>query len=213
MKVSLVSAYYQNELMTQDFLNNLKDKLPKDCEVILVNAGSEPIENPIITKRIDLPENQSFSNSFNAGIKVAQGEYVCIINNDAFPTSTDWLDKLLLLAKKATAFIVSPQNNKSILINYKILAEAKDYYEVAFYPAVCWLISRECLDKVGLFDEQFIGGNYEDNDYLERVHQTGGKLLLTKDIIINHLGSQTISLLDNQKLMFENYQRFINKWN
>lgn len=212
MKISLISAYYKNELMTQDFLNNLKGKLPKNTEVILVNAGSKPIENPIITKRIDLSENHSFSNSFNAGLKEAIGDYICIINNDAFPQTKDWLTKLVTLATRSKAWITSPLNDKTDLEVYTLTNDYLEYYEFTFFPAVCWVISREAFEKIGLFDERFVGGNYEDNDYCERMHRLKGKLIVAKDVTINHLQSQTIQLLDNKNLMLENYQRFKDKY-
>lgn len=212
MKTTLISAYYQNELMTQDFLKNLEGKLPKDTEVILVNAGSKPIENPILTERVDLLFNKSFATSFNSGLRRVNSDYTCIINNDAFPKTTDWLEKLVDLAEETGAWVTAPSNDKSNITDYTVFDSQPDYWQVAFFPAVCWLISRECLEKVGFFDEQFLGGNFEDNDYCERVHQANGKVVVSKKITINHIGSQTVRLLDNDKLMRENYQRFRDKW-
>lgn len=212
MKVSLVSAYYKNELMTQDFLNNLRGKLPWECEVILVNAGSIPIENPIVTKRIDLDHNEGFSNSFNAGLRVATGDFVCIINNDAFPQSEDWLDKLVKLSEENDAYITSPTNDKTELNNYSIINETDGYWEMLFFPAVCWVLSRKCLTDIGLFDEQFELGNYEDNDYCKRLELANQKLLVSKKVTIKHLESQTMQLFDAQSVSMENYNKFKDKW-
>lgn len=208
MSISLVSAYHQNELMTQDFLNNLKGKLPKGTEVILVNAGSEPIENSIVTTRVDLPKNYSFSHSFNAGLKETRDGYVCIINNDAFPQEKDWLERLIERAEETGAWITAPINDKTVLTNYNI----KPDNTTDFFPAVCWLISKKCLDRVGLFDERFLVGNWEDNDYCKRVSILGGKIIVCKDIVIKHLESQTVNLFDNQKIMQDNYQKYMKKW-
>lgn len=206
--ISLVSAYYKNELMTQDFINNLEGKLLKDTEVILVNAGSKPIENPIVTKRVDLVENKSFSNSFNAGLKQAKGDYVCIINNDAFPQENDWLERLIQTAKETDAWITTPINDKTDLDNYNINTDNT----TDFFPAVCWLMSRKCLAKVGLFDERFLLGNFEDNDYCKRVLLLGGKIVICKDMVIKHLQSQTVGLFDTEKMMKENYDKYWQKW-
>lgn len=211
-KISLVSAYYKNELMTQDFLNNLRGKLPEGCEVILVNAGSIPIENPMITKRVDLDHNEGFSNSFNAGLKEATGDIVCIINNDAFPQTTDWLDKLATLSQKTGAYIISPTNDKTVLSNYAIMEEADDYWGMLFFPAVCWVMSRKCIDEIGLFDEQFQIGNYEDNDYCKRLGEAHEKLLVSKRVTIQHLESQTMKLFNVTDVAYENYDKFMHKW-
>ena len=208
--LSIVSAYYNKEDMTREFLDNLQKVTPK-CEMILTNAGSQPIEHPFITKRVDLEENRSFSNSMNAGLKESTGDYVCVINNDAFP-SEGWLDNLVALAERTGAWIVSPLNSQTNLASYSHLQQFDGYFECDMFPAVCWLIKRECLDKVGLFDEQFALGCYEDNDYCRRVLEAGGKIVVDTRTNITHLVSQTISQFDIQQMMHSNYQRYINKW-
>lgn len=210
MTISIVSAYYKNEQMTKDFLDNLMGKLPTDTEVILVNAGSQPITHLLINKLINLKENKSFSNSMNNGIRHAKGDYICVIGNDVFPDDPEWLDKLLVLAEKTKAFITSPVNDMSNLPMYK-LEKKEDYYEADMFPAVCWLMSRECLDKVGLFDEQFEVGTYEDDDYCKRVHEVGGKIVLSP-VSVRHLLSQTLKLFDVGKVMADNRVKYENKW-
>jgi len=212
MKVSIVSAYYQLEDMTKDFLDNLEGKLPEGTELILVNAGSKKIEHPIVTKRVDLPENKSFSNSMNAGIKEATGDYVCVIGNDVFPDD-GWLEKLLEIAEDTKSFVVSPVNDKTELSNYMVNEIREGLYQAQFFPAVCWLLSRECIDKVGLFDQQFLLGTWEDNDYARRVYNAGGSILVTTDVMVKHLESQTLQLLgdvsqilnNNSKVYYEKY--------
>jgi O-antigen biosynthesis protein len=211
-KISLITAYYKNEDMTRDFLANLAGKLPDDTEVILVNAGSEPIDSLIVTKRIDLPVNYSFSNSFNAGLKEATGEFICIINNDAFPETNDWLQELIKLTEKHNAWMVAPTNDKTVLGNCHLTGDYDEYYTTPFFPAVCWVMTRNCLDTVGLFDEQFEIGEYEDNDYCERLKRAGGTLLISKKVQIRHLESQTIRLFNVTEISHENHTKFTRKW-
>lgn len=209
--LSIVSAYYQKEDMTKDFLDNLQKVTSPDVEMILTNAGSTPIDHPFVTKRVDLDHNESFSNSMNAALKVATGDYVCLLGNDVFPAE-GWLERLVELAKSSGAYITSPINDKTPLHQ---LAEGKQFdtfFETDFFPAVCWLLSRECLDEVGLFDEQFLLGCYEDNDYARRVQQVGGKTVVDKTTCVNHLLSQTISMFDVPKLMEQNYKLYHQKW-
>ncbi len=209
--ISIVSAYYKKEDMTRDFLDNLQKTVPEGVEVLLTNAGSTPIDHPIVTERIDLPENKSFSNSMNAGLRRAKGDFICVIGNDVFPNE-GWLEKLVELAKGTNAMITAPLNDQTIMGQYSTTKQTDDYYEPDFFPAVCWLLSRECLDKVGLFDEQFVIGTYEDNDYCRRVEKEGGKIVVSKHTIVRHLLSQTMNQFDVQKAMHDNYDRFVKKW-
>lgn len=43
------------------------------------------------------------------------------------------------------------------------------------------LIKRTVLDKVGLLDERFTPGNFEDDDISVRIIKEGYKLMLCKD--------------------------------
>jgi O-antigen biosynthesis protein len=214
VKYSIVTAYYQKEEMTVDFLNNLVDKLPRDSEVILVNAGSKPIEHPIVTKRVDLPVNKSFSNSMNAGMLQATGDYVIVIGNDVFPQTRDWLHKLAELQEKTEAWIVAPSTDNPPMSVYKqyILREYPTYSTYHMFPAICWMIPRPTIQEIGYFDERFERGTYEDNDYVVRVLAAGGEIVVSKEVTVHHLLSQTMQLLDVHDAMAKNLIRFKEKW-
>lgn len=212
---SVVSAYYKNEDLTERFLNNLIDKLPRSAELILVNAGSTPITHPAISLRIDLAANVSFSNSMNAGINAAKGEYVVVIGNDVFPRDPLWLVNLLGIQRETGAWIVAPNNDNpgyQVYADRFLIEDYKTYAYLRMYPAICWLLPRSTIDAIGLFDEQFIPGCYEDNDYVERVHRAGGRLAVAKEVMVGHELSQTLKLLGLNEAMRVNYDRFIRKW-
>ncbi len=214
MTISIVSAYVGLEDMTMDFLTNLINTTGevKDLEVILVNAGSKPIEHPIITKRVDLDHNESFSNSMNAGIKEATGDLICVIGNDVFPKKR-WLTSLIETQKNYRGFITSPVNNQTKISNYKTVNLGTGVYSAEFFPAVCWLITRKCIEEVGLFDERFKIGTYEDNDYAKRVREIGGSIIVDSNVIVKHLESQTLqTLCDVNNAMNENAKLFYEKW-
>lgn len=50
------------------------------------------------------------------------------------------------------------------------------------------LIKRQVLNIVGLLDEQFSPGNYEDDDYGLRVLKAGFQNVLVHNSFIIHLG-------------------------
>ena len=81
----------------------------------------------------------------------------------------------------------------------------------------CFLIRRECYEKVGPFDENFKIAFAEDCDYHVRLHKAGiGAYCL--DLPFLHYGSQTIALADNEerRLISEqaekNREYFYQKW-
>ena len=61
---------------------------------------------------------------------------------------------------------------------------------------VSWLqhaYKKEVLDKVGLLDEIYFPGNFEDDDYCFRIINAEYKLLLCHDTFVHHYGSASFS--------------------
>ena len=53
----------------------------------------------------------------------------------------------------------------------------------------CYLIKNAAYRHVGLLDERFSPGNFEDDDYSFRLIMAGYRLLLCHDTFIHHYGS------------------------
>ena len=209
-KVTIITAYYNKEELTLEWLDNLDKNTPLNCEVILVNAGSKPIEHGFISKRIDLDHNESFSNSMNAGIREATGDYIIIMGNDTFPHDPNWVDILINCQKETNAMIVAPDTTRP---GYKAYSHMiKDGQEYHMLPAICWLLPKSTIDKVGLFDERFLIGCYEDNDYCKRVQNEEGKIVLCNDVIVEHRLSQTMNQFNVGEVMQTNRRKFYDKW-
>jgi len=70
------------------------------------------------------------------------------------------------------------------------------------------------LDKVGLLDERFSPGNFDDDDMSLRVIKAGYKMLLCHDTFIHHYGSKSFGKdMESFSLCFTtNHQKFIDKW-
>lgn len=217
-RVSIVTAYYKNEAMTKDWLENIRDKVDPDDEVIVVNAGSDLIDVSVYGHnfiRVDLPMNRSFSNSMNAGLKEARGDYFCIIGNDGFPVDHNWLDKLIEAQARTGADIVSPEptNPKLNTYNSKIIKRTKEYWYYSMFPAICWFMPRYVVDSIGYFDEQFLIGCYEDDDYCRRVRNKGGDIIVVPGVMVRHLLSQTVGQHFNLgQIMSQNRKRYEDKW-
>ena len=213
--ISIVTAYQSQVQMTREWLNNIdQHRGGHQLEVILVNAGCPTlIEHPALTHRIDLPENISFSHSMNTGINAATGRYVVVMNNDCFPCH-DWLDTLIRCQQESGAYVTSPEvSSPTLSCVGRVVSRTADYAIVTFYPAVCWMLSRECIDKVGLFDEQFVPTFFEDNDYAKRVKEAGGKFIVVTACQALHKRSQENSAnLNMGEAYSENQRRYKQKW-
>lgn len=223
-RVTIVSAYYGNRDMTQKFMDTLKDNISEQDRVILVSAGNEPNTGEIVWNYpahwdyLVLHKNIGFANSMNTGItKALEGEqdYICILGNDGFPTSKDWLDKLIETQVTEGTTITCPEPSRPSIDSYNHL-KLKARNNLTFYqmfPAICWLIPESAIRTVGLFDERFKLGCYEDNDYCMRVRRWGGTIVVDHKVKLDHLLSQTFGKLDRPDLiMAENGRLYNEKW-
>jgi len=224
MKVTVVVAYNTQVEMTKDFLETMWEtttnfrKIHK-LDLILVNGGCPTdITHDIVTDYVRLEKNIGFAVTVNAGLRrVPQDtDYVFYVGNDSFPTTTDWLERLILLQIKTQAGIVCPANDRpgmdALAHCYK--EEFIDYWTSQFFPSIAYLITKECFDAVGLWDEAFVNsGMYGDNDYCIRTCQAGFKIVVSKDILLLHLLSQEAPKLFNIDVdMSYNEQVLKKKW-
>ncbi|MEM5687388.1 hypothetical protein AAHB49_17780 [Bacillus cereus] len=73
---------------------------------------------------------------------------------------------------------------------------------------------KEVIDKIGLLDERFSPGNFEDDDYSFRIRREGYKLILCKDTFIHHFGNTSFKevAVNYNSLLEENSKKFEEKW-
>ena len=99
------------------------------------------------------------------------------------------------------------------------LARARAGVRTETYRLVgfCMLIRDEVVRRVGLFDERFGTGNFEDDDYCLRVRQAGYRLVVAEDAFVFHFGNRTFVGMGLSKEKFgavlhENEMKFREKW-
>lgn len=153
------------------------------------------------------------------------------MNNDTVVTY-NWLSNLLAcLWSSAKIGAVGPVTNycsnyQQIPVDYKTLGQMQEFARKINVSdpglwerrlnliGYCLLIKREAIDSVGLLDEDFSPGNYEDDDYSMRLIKKGYHLVLCRDTFIHHFGSSSFKK-DRQKyaeLLISNSAKFKKKW-
>ena len=98
MKLSIITLSYDSLDYTKAFVKSIRKNTTLSYELIIVDNGSEPDTQRWVEENSDqsiiFQENQGFSKGFNEGVKLAQGKYVMMANNDTeFPP--DWDKKLV----------------------------------------------------------------------------------------------------------------------
>lgn len=238
MKTSIVILTHNKLDYTKQCIESIRQYTREGTyEIIVIDNHStdgtvEWLKAQTDIRTIFNDENVGFPKGCNQGIQIATGENILLLNNDVVVTK-HWLDHLLVCLYSADDIgAVGPVTNSAdyystIPVGYTSIDEmhafASQYNvldpnkweERLKLIGFCMLIKKEAIDKVGLLDERFTPGNFEDDDYSFRLRQAGYRLMLCKDTFIHHYGS--VSWRDDDsgylKLLRDNQKKFEEKWN
>ncbi len=221
---------------TRQCLDSLERLTDETCELIVVDNGSsdgtvEYLRGMPRVRLIVNESNRGFPAAANQGIMASTGSQILLLNNDVVVT-TSWLYRLLRalhgdpaigLVGPCSNFVSGPQQVES---RYESLADLDGFawdwggshegvrVDVNRLVGFCLLIRREVVDAIGLLDEQFGVGNFEDDDYCLRAIQAGYRAVIAADAFVHHFGGRTFvgSGVDHGALLRENERLFRAKW-
>ena len=240
--VSVVVLTFNQWSCTEECLAAIERHTPESYELIVVDNGSsdctpERLQALAATDsryRLLLNhENRGFAAGCNQGIQLARGEYILLLNNDVVVTP-EWLSGLLEChAACGHAGIVGPLTNSASGIQvvpeagYQVAAGELDRFALQFrcnyrfrrvpvrrLAGFCMLMSRSLLSQIGLLDEQFGTGNYEDDDICFRATVAGYQNFVAADVFVHHYGSMSFkgNNIDYRSALARNAALFQQKW-
>jgi len=212
-KVSIILVTYNNLDFTKACLDSMKKyNNYSNCEIIVVDNLSQDGTREYLTeyeknhsnfKAILHDCNSGFSAGNNIGIKASKGEYIILLNNDTVVTP-NWIQNLIKHFKLDNNIgMVGPRTNnignesrlethytkseEMIEESYSIYYDNIDkQYNISILAFFCVAITREIIEKIGLLDEAYGIGMFEDDDYCMRVKEQGYKLICADDVFIHH---------------------------
>lgn len=241
--VSIVILTFNQLDKTRDCIDSIRNHTPELHEIIFIDNGStdgtvawlrELCAGNETCTLIENGENRGFAAGCNQGIEAAAGEYVLLLNNDVVVTR-NWLGGLLeCLRATPDSGIVGPMtNNISGVqqvpdVRYSSGAELDAFAEefrkknrhqrIAFRRIVgfCMLFRKSLTDEIGLLDEMFGTGNFEDDDLCLRAAIAGYRNVIAGYVFIHHVGSASFrgnnfdyvaTLTDKGRLFREKWSR------
>lgn len=237
MKTSIIILTFNKLNYTKLCIDSIRKYTDKNTyEIIVVDNNSSDETPKWLKAQTDIQcifnkENLGFPKGCNQGIKISKGDNILLLNNDVIVTP-NWLSNLnTCLYSSATIGCVGAitnncSNYQAITTSYKTIEEMISFAqknnisckyqweEKLKLIGFCMLIKKEVIEKVGLLDERFYPGNFEDDDYSFRIKKAGYKLILCKDVFIHHFGS--ISFNDQttkfNNILTINRNKFQEKW-
>ena len=181
--------------------------------------------------------NLGFSGGNNHLIKAFLDDpeitHICLLNSDVIVTDY-WLDYLLAEGFEMSAPVTNAAGNEqTVAIDYQVSLSTdafdavneyankrrnsySNYHTTSdFLVFFCVMISKNIIEDIGLLDEQFFPGSFEDNDYCLRVLQAGYTMHIIRGCFIHHFGSGSFSKLEMPKrldIANTNRVKFEQKW-
>jgi GT2 family glycosyltransferase/glycosyltransferase involved in cell wall biosynthesis len=199
-----------------------------DTPVYLADLGARHA----FVKHVDSGTNLGFAGGNNLGIRAASGEIVVLLNNDTYVTRGWVRDLIRPLLRDETIGMTGPLSNnigneQKIAIAYSNMEEMaatsavftaqhrRRTYEVKALAFFCVAIRRDVIAKVGLLDEEYQLGFFEDDDYCARARKAGYRLAVCDDVFVHHHLSASFGQLgtpERAALMKRNRKLFESKW-
>lgn len=241
-KISVVVLTYNNLSLTKLCLNSLVrwSDYPNIEIIVVDNASTDGTPDYLKqfqqcaahVKLILNDENYGFAKGNNIGLLAATGDYLVLLNNDTIVTP-GWLLTMLrhVQADSTIGLIGSVTNNigneAKIDISYN---RQEDMLPVAFAYTLahmgqhmtlrtaaffCVMFARKVFEQVGLLDENFGRGFFEDDDYCRRIEHLGLRIVCAEDVFVHHhLSASFNKIHDAEKLaLFEkNKAYYESKW-
>jgi GT2 family glycosyltransferase len=214
--------WIENCLSSVTIESNLNKK------IIVIDNGSKDGTIEYIKQKykgVELYEsgiNIGFGAANNIGLTMALNDkvdYIFLLNQDAW-IENHAIENLIKIHQNNKEYgIIAPlrkindasiennillnivQKNCTQLISDSLLnKQLKEIYQIDYVGAAAWLLSLECINKVGGFNPLFFHYG-EDNDYAERLNYHNLKIGLCPSIIATHdVGNRPFNKLRQQRM-------------
>jgi len=230
---SIIIPNYNGLNWLQRCVHSIRQHTHTPYEIIVVDNGSKDgsvefcLHNKI--KLASLPFNKGFPAACNLGLRMAIGDALLLLNNDTLMTQRALSNMLTCLYSSEDIGIVGPMTNyasgkqqiEEPFTNVEAMAarmnvpDSAKWLPVDRIVGLCFLFRRELMERIGLLDERFSPGHFEDDDYCYRARQAGYRLMIAGDAFIYHHGSASFQKENEHKvkqLIQQNYRKFVEKW-
>jgi len=219
VRASVVIPVWNGRSYLPACLDALLAQEPAGFEVIAVDNASTDGSGEVIEARypsvrlIRNQDNLGFAGACNAGLRAAAGEVLILLNQDT-RVSAGWLDTLVRVCQDPRMGVVGCKalypDGETIQhgggqIEWPLgrgshigagQADGEEWNQagpVDYVSGAAMAVRRDVLDKVGMLDERFWPGYYEDVDFCFRVRDAGYLVWYTPDAWLIHNESTALS--------------------
>lgn len=216
--VSVIILHFGHPEVTEECLAAVLAQSHTELEIFLINNGSNQMLEEVTSisdERVTLlvgEINKGYAAGNNDGIRLSQGEYVVVINNDVILPDL-WIEKMLQTWPSEDWGLIS-----SCIVKYgtdgelqysgftevtkltgrnRVLGAGEEWIpeekvaETAYAHGSAMMASRAAIDLVGMIPEQYFL-HYEELDWSEKMKRAGFKVGVYFGVEAPHYGSLTL---------------------
>ncbi|MBN1267396.1 MAG: polysaccharide pyruvyl transferase family protein [Anaerolineales bacterium] len=241
-RTSVIIVAWNNVDLTRQCLDSLlRSTSHPDLEFIVVDNASEDGTQAVLQEYAEADQrfhlilnetNRGFGPALNQGFEAASGDFIAVLNNDVVLTP-GWLSVLTArLRQDPSIGMVGPVSNGawnealvegSYSTDEEMLSfawkQASRYCgltaPIRMLAMYCVLIPQQVLKIVGLMDENYRVGMFEDDDYALRMKRAGYRMAVALDVFVHHDSKSSFKLISQQKykhIFSQNRKYFEDKW-
>lgn len=234
--LSIIIPCFNDFKYIKTAIDSANNQSYSNTEIIVIDDGSDQRTKAILKTlepEIDLlitQENRGPSAARNAGIRIAKGEYILVLDSD------DYFDSYF--CEKAINIFLS--NNKVIIVTcyarwfeengrFKIFKPRGGKITDLLFTNIAMgsvMFIKEHWKRVNGYDEQLIKG-YEDWEFYIRLHKDGGETYVIPEVLFNYRNKDNSrnSIAKKHKynllkyiyikhvdIYTEHFETFITKW-
>ena len=185
-KVSIIIPHYNQVECLKSLLPSIANQTFDDYEVIIIDDFTPDRSAPEYIRSLikDYPkmrlventENMRFVRTCNKGIKLAKGDYICLLNQDTevvnnfVQRNIEIMDadpsigalSCIVVDRNGNNWFTGGRFESGFLVN--LVDDFEGIRTVDFVAGTACFYRREVFDKIGLFDENF-GMYHEDVEF------------------------------------------------
>lgn len=206
-KVSVLVPIYNVEQYLPKCLDSILAQTLQDIEIICIDDGSTDQSGEILDEyaakdsriRVIHQVNGGYGKAMNAGLAIAQGEYIGVVESDDF-ASLDMYEKLYRAANTYNAQVVKSNyyrywGNGKEKIKYEPLLKHLPYSQVIHSWAYQKLFRIQPSIWSGIYEREFLtknqidfletpGAAYQDTSFTFKVFALAERVLLLEDALL-----------------------------
>lgn len=212
----------QKDTLGKVFLiNDSDDEFSKNC----LNNLKEKYGDRIVVKQNK--KNLGFTETTNVGLKLSTADYVLLLNTDCL-VSKNTIEKLMKhMQSDEKIGMICPISSNAANLSLGILegftyTQMDELLEERFSGMLfdactvvgnCMMISRRCINEVGILDEIYSPGYGEETDYQFKAMEKGFSAKIAIDTYVFHKAETSFGISEaKQKMIKEHADIFFSRW-